>query len=132
MTFSEKLKMALTERNMKPSELALQIGKNKSSVSQYLSGLNIPKDSTKQKICEVLDLPLEYFNQTEEKEKGDTYLYNVPIKEAARLLNKSEQFVRVSLQQGTAPFGFATKKEGKEKYSYHISPKKLYEYIVNI
>lgn len=132
MTFSEKLKMALTERNMKPSELALQIGKNKSSVSQYLSGLNIPKDSTKQKICEVLDLPLEYFNQTEEKEKGDTYLYNVPIKEAARLLNKSEQFVRVSLQQGTAPFGFATKKEGKEKYSYHISPKKLYEYIDNI
>ena len=99
MTFSEKLKMALTERN-----IIIENEKNNE------------KD----------------FNQTEEKEKGDTYLYNVPIKEAARLLNKSEQFVRVSLQQGTAPFGFATKKEGKEKYSYHISPKKLYEYIDNI
>lgn len=132
MTFSEKLKLALGERNMKPSELALKIGKNKSSVSQYISGINIPKDSTKQKICEVLDIPLEYFNQDEEKETGDTFLYNVPIKEAARLLNKSEQFVRVSLQQGTAPFGFATKRPGKEKYSYHISPKKLYEYIDNI
>ena len=132
MTFSEKLKLALSERNVKPSELALLIGKNKSSVSQYLSGINIPKDSTKQKICEVLDLPLEYFNQTEEKDASDKFIYNVPIKEAARLLNKSEQFVRVSLQQGTAPFGFATKKDGNEKYSYHISPKKLYEYIDNV
>ena len=132
MTFSEKLKLAMTERNIKPVELALKIGKNKSSVSQYLSGINIPKDSTKEKICEVLDVPLEYFNEQIEDESKDTFLYNVPIKEAARLLHKSEQFVRVSLQQGTAPFGFATKKEGKEKYSYHISPKKLYEYVAQI
>lgn len=54
MTFSEKLKLAMTERNIKPVELAFKIGKNKSSVSQYLSGINIPKDSTKEKICEVL------------------------------------------------------------------------------
>ena len=39
MTFSEKLKLAMTERNIKPVELALKIGKNKSSVSQYLSGM---------------------------------------------------------------------------------------------
>lgn len=129
MNFAEKLKLAMTERNMKPVDLAFVIGKNKSSVSQYLSGINIPKESTKQKICEVLDLPLEYFNQDEEQEVGDTFIHKVPIKEAARLLGTSEQFVRVSLQQGTAPFGFAVKKEGKTKYTYHISPKKLYEYV---
>lgn len=132
MTFADKLKLALTERNMKPSELAFLICKNKSSISQYLSGINIPKDSTKEKICEVLDVPLEYFNQEDQTEVGDKFIYNIPIKEAARLLKKSEQFIRVSLQQGTAPFGFATKKEGSSKYSYHISPKKFYEYVDQI
>ena len=129
MTFADKLKLAMTERNMKPVDLAFAIKKNKSSVSQYLSGINIPKDSTKEKICEALNVPLEYFADDIEDEKQDKFIYNVPIKEAARLLHKSEQFIRVSLQQGTAPFGFATRKEGKTKYSYHISPKKLNEYI---
>ena len=52
---------------------------------------------------------------------------NVPVWKAAMLLDKSEEFIRVSLQMGTAPFGFAAKK--KTKWSYHISPKKLTEYI---
>lgn len=33
-----------------------------------------------------------------------------------------------SSQRGIAPFGFAVKLSG-EKFSYHISPKKLNEYI---
>ena len=49
------------------------------------------------------------------------------ISKAAELLNVSEQFVRVALQMGTAPFGFAAK--NKTVWSYHISPKKLTEYI---
>jgi len=126
MNFSNKLKEAMAERNMKANELAIKIGKNKSSVSQYLSGKNIPKDEVKIKIAEVLDFPIEYFN-VEESKSIDKYQYNVPISEAAKLLNKSEQFVRVSLQNGTAPFGFATK--NKTKFSYHISPKKFYDYI---
>lgn len=127
MNFSNRLKEAMAERNMKANELAIKIGKNKSSVSQYLSGKNIPKDETKIKIAEVLDFPIEYFTIEDKTVSIDKYQYNVPISEAAKLLYKSEQFVRVSLQNGTAPFGFATK--NKTKFSYHISPKKFYDYI---
>lgn len=49
------------------------------------------------------------------------------IKEAARLLNKSEQFVRLGLQRGILPFGVAVKMSSR--YCYHISRQKVYEYL---
>lgn len=54
---------------------------------------------------------------------------NVSTKEAARILNKSEQFIRVGLQQGILPFGYAVKIGNSSKFTYHISRKKLDEYI---
>ena len=52
---------------------------------------------------------------------------NVPIKEAAEILGKSQQFVRIGLQQGILPIGVAVKTSSQ--YSYHISPKLLKEYV---
>lgn len=49
------------------------------------------------------------------------------VKEAAKRLGKTEQFVRIGLQQGVLPFGAAVKMRGR--YSYHISEHKLNEYI---
>lgn len=54
---------------------------------------------------------------------------NLTIKQVARLMNKSEQFVRIGLQRNILPFGVAIKLDGKAKYSYHISPNKFYEYM---
>ncbi|MDO4721626.1 MAG: hypothetical protein Q4A78_13260 [Peptostreptococcaceae bacterium] len=53
---------------------------------------------------------------------------NVGVKEAAQLLGKSEQFVRIGLQREKLPFGVALQVTGR-RYSYHISRKKLEEYI---
>ena len=53
---------------------------------------------------------------------------NVSVKDAAKLLGKSEQFVRISLQQGTLPIGTATKMS-EYKYTYHISKHLLENYI---
>lgn len=111
---------------MTQAELAARIGKGKSSVSQYLSGKNIPKDDVQKQIAEVLDCTVDFLN-SEVSDDGDIHLKNVPVSEAAKLLGKSEQFVRVALQTGVAPFGFAVK--NKTVFSYHISPKKLAEYI---
>lgn len=52
---------------------------------------------------------------------------NVKICEVARLMGKSEQFVRIGLQRGLLPIGTAIKTG--TKYSYYISPKLLEEYI---
>lgn len=45
----------------------------------------------------------------------------------AELLNKSEQYVRVGLQQGRLPFGVAVKTSSQ--WSYHISYNLLKDYI---
>lgn len=54
---------------------------------------------------------------------------NVSIKEAAEILGKCEQFVRLALQRGVYTFGVAVLSKGGQKYSYQISRKKLYEYM---
>jgi len=52
----------------------------------------------------------------------------ITIKEAAQLMNCSEQFLRVALQQGKLPFGIAVKMS-KRNYTYYINPKQFYDYI---
>lgn len=49
------------------------------------------------------------------------------VAEAARRLRKSEQWVRIGLQKGILPFGFAIKTSSK--WSYHVSEHKLNEYL---
>lgn len=49
------------------------------------------------------------------------------VLECARLLDKSPQFVRIGLQKGILPFGYAIKMSSK--WTYHISEAKVYEYL---
>ena len=49
------------------------------------------------------------------------------VTECAKLLNKSNQFVRVGLQRGILPFGFAVKTSSR--WSYHISEAKVLDYL---
>lgn len=49
------------------------------------------------------------------------------VAECARLLNKSPQFVRMGLQLGILPFGYAIKMSSV--WTYHISDTKVYEYL---
>lgn len=128
MSFASRLKQAMDERGMSQAELAAQIGKGKSSVSQYLSGKNIPKEDVQHSIATVLDCSVEWLNEELPTNNATPLgLHNISVAEAAKRLDKSEQFIRVALQTGTAPFGFAAK--NKTRWSYHISPKKLAEYI---
>lgn len=51
---------------------------------------------------------------------------NLSVAEAARLMGKSPQFVRIGLQRNLLPFGVALK--NGSKYCYYISAKKFEEY----
>ena len=51
----------------------------------------------------------------------------VSIKEAAKLMGVSQQFVRIGLQQGIFPFGAAVKMSSR--YTYYINEEKLLAYI---
>lgn len=49
------------------------------------------------------------------------------VAECAKLLGKSPQFVRIGLQRGILPFGYAIKMSSV--WTYHISEAKVYEYL---
>lgn len=51
----------------------------------------------------------------------------VSVKETAERMGKSESFVRVGLQRGFLPFGFAMKI--KTQWSYYINPALLEKYM---
>lgn len=51
---------------------------------------------------------------------------SITIQEAAEIMGKSEQFVRVGLQRGILPFGSAVKLSSR--WTYYISPSRLYKY----
>ncbi len=52
---------------------------------------------------------------------------NITVKQAAAILGKSQQFVRVAMQKGLLPIGTAVKMSSV--WTYHISPKLFYEYV---
>ena len=51
----------------------------------------------------------------------------ITVKEAAKLMNKSEQFVRIGLRNNRFPFGSAVKLS--TRWTYYISPKLFFQYI---
>ena len=48
------------------------------------------------------------------------------ISETARLMNVSEQFIRIGLQKGIFPWGYAVKMSSR--WTYFVSPEKFTEY----
>lgn len=134
MSFANNLKAAMEQRQMNQSELSALTGIGKSSISQYLSGKNIPKSAVMQKLADALETSVDYLEGKHVSPDVNTAgqaMKNVPVEQAAKMLGKSKQFVRVALQRGIAPFGFAVKISG-DKWSYHISPRKLNEYMGSV
>lgn len=52
---------------------------------------------------------------------------NIKVSDAAKLIGKSPQFVRIGLQRNILPFGYAI--QMSSIWTYHISPKLLKEYV---
>lgn len=52
---------------------------------------------------------------------------NLSVKEAANLMGVSLQFIRVGLQKGILPFGYAVQ-ISKNRFTYYISKQKFEEH----
>lgn len=127
MSFAKRLNQALSERQLSQCELAAAISKGKSSVSQYLSGRSIPRPDVQEKIAQVLECTVEWLNSEIDGEDVSVELKRLTPAQTAKILGVGVQSVRVALQQGTAPYGYAAR--NKTRWTYHISPKKLNEYV---
>ena len=132
MDFARNLKAVMEEQNINQTDLSNLTGIGKPSLSQYLSGKNIPHRKRIAEIATALGVTAQRLTVTMQAGacENPQIISNqkISIEEAARRLGKSQQFVRIALQNGAAPFGFATKGAGSA-YDYHISPKLLKEYI---
>lgn len=56
---------------------------------------------------------------------------HIPINKVSEILGKNPQAVRIGLQRGILPIGAAiptTIEKGKQKFTYYVSPKLLWEY----
>lgn len=132
MTFAQRLKKAMVEQGVKQAQLCEMTGISKSGISQYLSGLNIPRPATIKEIALALHIPLEYFTGEIENENGNSNeihraVNNLPVQTAAKLMNKSPMFLYQGLQKGVFPFGYAVKMPSG-RYSYFISTTEFVKY----
>lgn len=128
MTFAKHLKQIMEQKNLTQTQLATRSGLSKASISQLLSGKQNPTERALHKLAHALECSPEHLIPTNDPaNEGQPDQKNIPVEVAARRLGKSDQFVRIALQRGLAPFGFATKISGA-KYSYHISPKLFEQY----
>lgn len=120
--FSKRLSQCMMDRKMTLTDLAVKTGIGKSSLSMYMSGENIPRPENLTKIAEALDVEENWLVQMEEKKN----LCNLKVEDAARLMGRNGQYVRIGLQRGLLPFGTAIKMGSK--WTYYISPHRFREY----
>jgi len=113
-------------QGMTQAALAAATGIPKSTISRYINGVSAPRKNQLPLLAVVLCCTVDALTGGGAPAPDPAYEHDVPVAVAAVQLGRPEQFVRNALIQGTAPFGFAVKGEGR--YSFHISPHKLAEY----
>lgn len=129
-TFAERLKNAMEQADMSQAELSLQSGASKAAISQYLSGKNTPNQERIKALADVTGVTFDFLMGYGAAPVTDAPppVKKISVKEAARCMGKSDQFVRIGLQRGLLPFGNAVPGTGNN-WNYYINPAKFREYV---
>lgn len=125
MDFSSKLKKAMQELSLTQSQIARLTGKSKASISQYLSGKQVPPEALQQEIAKSLGLKTDYFGSSEGMAEIKP-ITRMSVAEAARLLRVGRDTVYEGLQQGAFPWGYAIKTTEKS-WTYIINADRFKE-----
>lgn len=133
MKFAEKLKKAMQELGLNQRQVVTLTGKSKGSVSQYLSGKQIPSPDAQSVMAVSLGLASDYFT------KDDEHLVILPASEvrdgkiprllpevAATYLGMDKATVRKGLQQGVFPWGYAVQ-TSEHRWAYFINARRFAE-----
>ena len=109
MKFKDALLNAMVELNLNQRQVCGMTGCSKASVSQYLSGKNVPSEQKQREIAEALGLQSDYFTwpepeTTKEVQRGQ--MKRLLPEEAGKILGIGKAAVRAGLQQGVFPWGY--------------------------
>lgn len=132
-TFAQRLKTSMEQAHINQSDLSARTGFSKAAISQYISGKNTPSSSRITAMADVLNVSPDYLKGYDVQVSNDIEPTidtdgKITIKQAARRLCKSEQFIRVGLQRGILLFGSAVPGTGK-RFNYYINPAMFNRYI---
>ena len=133
MTFNEKLKQAMQELHLNQRQVCGLIGKSKGSVSQYLSGKQIPSEDVQSAIAVALGLEADYFNKADGQvvilpntELKNGVIPRLDVEKAAKLMQMNHETVRKGLRQGVFPWGYAVH-TSENRWAYFINAKRFAE-----
>lgn len=133
MTFSEKLKKAMQELHLNQRQVCGMTGKSKGSVSQYLSGKQIPSEDVQRDIAVSLGLDQDYFTKDDSqtvvlptKEVRNGVIPRLDVEDAAKFLQMNHNTVRKGLQQGVFPWGYGIH-TSENRWVYFINAKRFAE-----
>ncbi|MCD7708859.1 MAG: helix-turn-helix domain-containing protein [Clostridiales bacterium] len=117
MKFNAKLRQAMRELEISQAEMAAATGKSEASISQYLSGKQVPPEGAQREIAAALGLDEDYFTQDGDEPAG---IHRMTVQDAARLLHASIATVAMGLQQRVFPWGYAIR-TGEHRWAYIIN-----------
>jgi transcriptional regulator with XRE-family HTH domain len=134
MKFDEKLKKTMQDLNITQKQLVAMTGIGKSSISQYLSGKNIPTEERQKNIALSLGLDADYFKEMETVAAVPVIISvgtgkgikKLMVEDAAKILGMNHNTVRKGLQQGVFPWGYAIK-TSEHRWVYFINAKRFAE-----
>lgn len=130
MEFSEKLKEAMQDLDLNQKQVVGMTGKSKGSISQYLSGKQVPSEKAQSDIAVSLGLNPDYFKNEENlvschiPRKGT--IPRLDVVKAAQLMGMNHDTVRKGLQQGVFPWGYAIH-TSENRWTYFINAKRFTE-----
>lgn len=134
--FGKNLKRLMWEKHFTCTTLAEETGFSKSSISQYANGINIPPEGRIRILAEVLDVSVEELMDGEPQKPQKAVIppvdmkitgYTLSVKQAAELMHKHTDYVRLGLQEGRPGFEFGSAVKTSTKWSYCIYAKKFTE-----
>lgn len=133
MTFAEKLKQAMKDLSLNQRQVCGLTGKSKGSVSQYLSGKQIPPEETQIAIAIALGLASDYFTKSDSemvvlpsKEVKNGVIPKLDVEKAAKLLQMNHNTIRKGLQQQVFPWGYAVH-TSDNRWAYFINARRFAE-----
>ena len=129
MKFHEQLKAVMTELHLTQTQVVGMTGCSKASISQYLSGKNVPSEQKQRDIATSLGLNADYFEQSDDMPRQiaarDGIQTMIPA-DAAKLMHLDVATVRRGLQQGVFPWGYGIHMTSG-KWVYFINARRFAE-----
>lgn len=130
MNFNEKLKQAMQQLGISQAQVVGMTGIGKSSISQYLSGKNVPTAERQKNIAVSLGLEADYFERDDFTvkllKKNSGGIAQIRPKDVGTLMRMNHKTVEEGLKQGIFPWGYAIKTSDNH-HRYFINAQRFAE-----